>query len=222
VNLNNLGNTLKKNNIEIPSVYRYLPKKYVDEFFSSGKLRLSAFSEFAKHNDEQRRDLQEGRLVFEIPIPSQQIAIRVRGGAGRKSYILSTSLREDIELMQAFRTDSYFKINNVIEFSMAIASKIMGCTNLKFGCCKYLRQRLIQRDMRMLTEKELEMISERKIDRTIIREISSRVLEDAIFIKLIQYSHQQEYRLTWHVNHEVHEPLYVECREAIQFCQRII
>ena len=222
MDLNNLRETLLKNNIEIPPVYRYLPKKYVDEFFSNGKLRLSAFSEFAKHVDEQRHDPQEGHLIVEMPVPSKQRAIRIRGGTGRNSYILSTSLRGDMELMQAFHTDSYFKINNVAEFSIAIASKILGFKKIVFGSCKYVSEREIQQDMGILAEKVAEAEPGEKIDRNLIMNIGNRVLPKGMFIKLIRHSHQQEFRLIWQVNYEVHEPLYVECREAVQFCQRIM
>jgi hypothetical protein len=222
VNSNQFRDVLLKNNVVLPPVYRYLPKEYVDEFFSSGKLRLSAFSEFAKHVDEQRHDPQEGHLIVEMPIPSKKIAIRIRGGAGRNSYILSTSLRGDTELMQAFHTDSYFKINDVAEFSIAIASKILGFKSIIFGSCKYLSQRAIQQDMGILAMKAAETKPGEKIDRNLIINIGNQVFPKGMFIKLIRHSHQQEYRLIWRVNYEVNEPLYVECREAVQFCQRII
>jgi hypothetical protein len=208
---------------ELPPVYRYLQKRYVDEFFSSGKLRLSAFSEFAKHIDEQRRDTEEGWVRVSIPIPSKQLAIESRAGAGRNAYILSTSLKGDIALMQVFYTDSYFKINNVTAFSKAIASKISGCTGHMVGYCKYASQKEIQRQMGMLAEKAVERSPEGKmyLDR-IMTLLSQALFPDALFMKLGQYSHQQEFRLIWQVSHEVHEPLYVECREAAQFCERII
>lgn len=218
-----MRNTMQKARIQLPPVYRYLLKRYVDEFFSSGKLRLSAFSEFAKHIDEQRRDTDEGRIIVNIPIPRKQVAVRARGGAGRKAYILSTSVRGDIELMRVFHTDSYFKINDVIAFSEAIASKILGCTGAMVGYCKYVSQREIQREMGMLAEKAVETSPEGKMDRNRIRTLVGQALyPDALFVKLRRYSHQQEFRLIWQVSHEVHEPLYVECREAVQFCQRIL
>jgi hypothetical protein len=218
-----MRNTMLGNRIELPPVYRYLPKRYVDEFFSSGKLRLSAFSEFAKHIDEQRRDTEEGWIIVDIPIPSKQLALRSRAGIGHNAYILSTSVKGDIELMQVFHTDSYFKINNVVAFSEAIAPKILGCTGTMVGYCKYASQKEIQREMGILAEKAVERSPEGKmyLDRigTLLRQV---LFPDALFMKLGRYSHQQEFRLIWQVSHEVHEPLYVECREAVQFCQRII
>lgn len=214
---------MQKARIQLPPVYRYLPKRYVDEFFCGGKLRLSAFSEFAKHMDEQRRDTEEGRIIVEIPIPSKQLAVRARGGAGRNAYILSTSVRGDVELMEVFDTDSYFKINNVIAFSEAISSKILGCTGAIVGYCRYASQREIQREMGMLAEKAVETSPEGKMNRQRIRTLVGQALyPDALFIKLSRYRHQQEFRLIWKASHEVHEPLYVECREAVQFCQRIV
>jgi hypothetical protein len=218
-----MRNTTLGNRIELPPMYRYLPKRYVAEFFSSGKLRLSAFSEFAKHIDEQRRDTEEGWVRVSIPIPSEQVAIESKAGIGSDAYILSTSVEENIELMQVFHTDSYFKINDVVAFSKAIASKILGCTGTMAGYCKYASQKEIQREMGTLAEKAVERSPEGKMCLDRIAILLRQVLfPDALFMKLEQYSHQQEFRLIWRVNHEVHEPLYVECREAVQFCERII
>jgi hypothetical protein len=218
-----MRNTMRGDRIELPPVYRYLPKEYVDEFFSSGKLRLSAFSEFAKHMDEQRHDTEEGWTIVDIPIPSKQVALRSRAGIGHNAYILSTSVKGDIELMKVFDTDSYFRINNVVAFSGAIASKILGWTGTMVGYCKYASQKEIQREMGMLAEKAVERSPEGEmyLDRitTVVREA---LFPDALFMKLGRYSHQQEFRLIWQVSHEVREALCVECREAVQFCERVI
>jgi hypothetical protein len=211
-----------KARIQLPPVYRYLPTRYVDEFFSSGKLRLSAFSEFARHIDEQRHDTEEGWVIVDIPIPSRQVALRSRAGIGHNAYILSTSAKGDIELMQAFDMDSYFKINNVLAFSEAIASKILGCTGTMVGYCKYASQKEIQREMGILAEKAVERSPEGKMYLDRVGALLRQVLfPDALFMKLGRYSHQQEFRLIWQVSYEVHEPLFVECTEAVQFCERV-
>lgn len=43
-----------------PTLFRYLASDYVEAFFAEGSLRLSSFTRFAKHADEQRRDPDEG------------------------------------------------------------------------------------------------------------------------------------------------------------------
>jgi hypothetical protein len=218
-----MENTMQEACTQLPPVYRYLPKRYVDEFFSNGGLRLSAFSEFAKHVDEQRRDTQEGWVRVTIPIPSKQLAIESKAGIGHNAYILSTSVKGDTELMQVFHADSYFRINDVVAFSEVIESRILGCTGAMMGQCKYASQKQIQREMGMLAEKAVERSSEGKmyLDRVTML-LHQALFPVALFMKLEQYSHQQEFRLIWQVSHEVHEPLYVECKEAVRFCQRIM
>jgi len=207
---------------EFPPVYRYLSREYIEEFFSSGKLRLSAFGEFAKHADEQRRDMQEGWLIVTIPIPGKQLELRSRAGIGRDTYILSASLRGDMELMRVFHTDGYFKINNVAAFSTAVASKITDCTGILVGSCKYAGHKEIRREMGEIAEKAVEKSPQGKmyIDQ-VARLIGRALFPYALFLKQGGYAHQQEFRFIWQVSHEVHEPLFVECPEAVQFCERI-
>jgi hypothetical protein len=44
-----------------PAVYRYEDQKWIDEFFESGRLRLSTFAKFATYPDEVRGDRSEGK-----------------------------------------------------------------------------------------------------------------------------------------------------------------
>lgn len=218
-------NIFEERHVKMPPVFRYLPQKYIDEFFNSGKLRLSAFSEFAKHTDEQRQDTEEGWLIVDITIPSKHMRLRSKSGIGRDSYILSTSLRGDSELMRegwGFGTDGYFKINDVESFGTAIALRIANCTRLITGNCTYVDEKEISREMEEAAEKAIAQDAQGKRN---IQRVMGLILQviypDACFWKLKRYAHHQEFRFIWHVGHEVHEPLFIECPEAVQFCERI-
>jgi hypothetical protein len=50
--------------VKTPELFRYLNQIHIDEFFETGRLRLSSFQQFAKHPDEQRGDPEEGRNVL--------------------------------------------------------------------------------------------------------------------------------------------------------------
>lgn len=215
-------NISEERHVKMPPVFRYLPQKYIDEFFNSGRLRLSAFSEFAKHADEQRHDTEEGWLIVNVPIPAKNLALRSRAGVGRDADILSTSLRGDPELMQVFGTDGYFKINEVERFGLAISLRIENCTKLITGNCRYVDEKEISREMGELAEQAIEKDDQGKMNLQSVMALIERVLlPHAYFWKLSRYAHQQEFRFIWHVGHEVHEPLFVECPEAVQFCERI-
>jgi hypothetical protein len=47
--------------VALPAVFRYEDKRWIDEFFATGKLRLSTFARFATYADEVRGDTMEGR-----------------------------------------------------------------------------------------------------------------------------------------------------------------
>jgi len=218
-------NILEEHHVKMPPVFRYLPQKYIDEFFNSGKLRLSAFSEFAKHTDEQRLDTEEGWLIVDIKIPSIHKRLRSKSGIGFDSYILSTSLRGDSELMRegwGFGTDGYFKINDVESFGKAIGLRIATCTRLITGNCKYVDEKEISREMGVEAEKAIAQDTQGRMNLQRVMGLIVQVMyPHACFWKLKRYAHQQEFRFVWNVGHEVHEPLLIECPEAVQFCERI-
>jgi hypothetical protein len=216
-------NVMEEHVTKQPPVFRYLSQEYIDDFFRSGKLRLSAFTEFAKHADEQRCDTEEGWLIVDIPIPNKGQALRSRAGIGRDAHILSVSLRGDPELMRVFGTNGYFKINDVEGFGLAVASKIPDCRGLISGNCTYVDDREIRREMGVMAEKAVEKSPEGKMYiQRVAGLIQQALFPHALFWKLTKHAHQQEFRFIWQVSHEVHEPLFIECPEVVHFCERIV
>ena len=47
--------------VKLPTVVRYLEVQHVNEFLNDGKLMLSSFKRFWKHEDEHRGDDDEGK-----------------------------------------------------------------------------------------------------------------------------------------------------------------
>ena len=45
----------------VPPLYRFLEKEYVDEFFSTGKLKLTTFDNCAKHANKYKNDTEDQR-----------------------------------------------------------------------------------------------------------------------------------------------------------------
>jgi len=201
-------------------VFRYLSQKHIDEFFESGRLRLSAFSEFAKHKDEQRFDAQEGWLIVDIHGKGQRLM--ARAGVGFDAYILSTSLRGNAELMNVFGTDGYFKINDADSFAVAVADRITSCAGGLAGSCIYANEREIHQRMGELLDRAIERNEQGKMNlMRVVQLIKVALVPEAYFWKLLCHAHQQEFRFVWHVGHKVNEPLFIECPEALQFCEKV-
>ena len=73
-----------------PVVYRFDKEEHVDSFFETGELQLSSFEQFSKHEDEQKRDIWEGRNVNVIYTNS-----------GKTSFVSSEHLNHSLVLCGA-------------------------------------------------------------------------------------------------------------------------
>ena len=96
-----------------PYVYRYMDRKYVDRFFEDGSLRLSSFSSFAKHSDEERQDEAEGSgMVVHVCPDGDAKTMTAMLGQGENAYVLCGSTLYEPELAETFGCDSGFRIND--------------------------------------------------------------------------------------------------------------
>ena len=121
-----------------PTVYRFLPKRYVDEFFSSGRLRLSSFKQFARHADEQRLDGDEGtvHLLCRADESSPE-SLLTSVSVGSDAYVLSASLLPSAEVMAAFRADSAIVVRDPVSFGRTVGEAIPGVVCGFDGPCSY-------------------------------------------------------------------------------------
>lgn len=205
----------------MPSVvYRYMKQVYIDEFFKSGKIRLSSFSLFSKHDDEQRKDTSEGQNILTGVGRRQTLsAMTVHG---HNAYILSASYLKSETLMRDFESDGCFKITNSNGFGIAIANKIPGCRRGVEGPCQYKSRRVITRDIGDFHVDDLRREDDATIDGD---KMMRRVLEiggsDVFFVKLGKYQHQLEYRFVWGIDQKSDDYIFIECPEALRFCERV-
>lgn len=209
--------------IRRPVIYRYLEKKFVDDFFQSGLLRISSFSKFSQHCDEERKDMSEGfGVVTHQNSEGEGQTIIASLSQGSNAYVLcgSMSLRED--LSNAFGTDSGFRINDSLGFSAAVARYIPGFHIGQEGPCFYVGQKSVNRDMgpidwdTLKPSQESEEFDPSKISRTMLDAAG----DDLFFMKHDIYAHQNEYRLLWHTPQNVFSHIDIVCPEARQFCSR--
>ena len=194
---------------------------YIDQFFESGRIRLSSFQQFARHPDEERQDPDEGRSVLAGTGYDQTVVMVVRGGSN--CLVLSASSLLDDSLAQAFGTDGCFRIKDTTQFGVAIAGRLQGFVQGVEGPCVYLDRKLIQKQLSADAADRLKaQIADGNVQ---IDQVGAMAAElgdtDALFVKSKRYRHQAEYRFVWTVRHEVDEPVFVDCPEAVQFCDRV-
>ena len=114
---------------------RYLDKEYVDQFFNDGTIMLSSIKQFAKHGDFQRFDDKEGIFMFLGKLKDQ--TIECFGNIGTSAYILCGTPILSKELMNTFKTNSYFKINDVAKFTELVADQLVNFKQCAGGPCIY-------------------------------------------------------------------------------------
>ena len=206
--------------LRTPSIYRYMPGKYVDEFFDNGRIRLSSFAEFAKHEDEEKGDALEGKHIL-VGKGSKQTVFAVTGH-GNDAYILCGTAILSQELMERFGCDSGIHIKDTTSFGVTIGRKLSGLRQGLEGPC-YYKDGSIECD---IGDFELDQLKARPEAKTLdLNKLGGFVLNMAgaavFFKKRLTYQHQSEYRWIWIVDREVTSPLIMECPEARQFCEKV-
>lgn len=210
--------------IRRPAVYRYLDKTYVDDFFDRGVLRLSSFSAFANHSDEERTDTKEGDgvLVHENADNNNPFTVFSRIQQGQKAYVLCGSTHYTQDLSDRFSATSGFRINDTTSFADAIANSLSGFTGGIEGSCWYMDHRAIGRSFKNINLDDFKMNDgSGNLDFEKMASLSMDLAGvDLFFIKETKYSPQCEYRLLWFTNRTMSDFIEIECPEAVQFCTR--
>lgn len=207
-----------------PQPYRYLDRRYVEDFFRDGSLRLSSFARFAEHEDEQRRDETEGKTGFVARTttgPMKTIATRIE--MGFNAYVLCGSSYYSEELAELFGCDSYFRIDSTLEFANAVSRHVPGFFEGVEGLCMYQENPGILRDsdtgFSLPTEKH---DGQETYDPADLQRIREYVLNSArlqpLFLKNAKYAKQAEYRLLWFTRSTVAPFLDIKVPEAGRFC----
>jgi hypothetical protein len=203
-----------------PVVYRYMLQRYIDDFFESGRLMLGSFATFKQHADEQRGDTQEGVNV--ITATGESLTVLMGAQHGMNSLVLSTSVRGDEDLMRQFGCDGYFRIIDTHYFGRAIGECLHGYTDGLEGFCTYRDHHLIRRKIPASFAAGIKAVPENDFElEQALAHAQALGGVEVFFSKRRQYEHQAEYRIIWNLLHQVREPLVVECREAVRYCEKV-
>ncbi len=91
--------------VRTPVVLRIMPSEYIDDFFKTGRIRLSSFRLFEKHPDEQRGDGQEGKhMIVGKGTKQMVVAVTAHGKAcDTRSAAREASLRTYSRSLLAIR-----------------------------------------------------------------------------------------------------------------------
>jgi hypothetical protein len=204
--------------VKQPPVYRFLERKYVDDFFETGHLRLSCVSVFRQHDDEQRWDDREGKFHVEYfgrQFNGEPCYINVKGEISENGYVLCGAMTNDARLMEAFGCDAYICITDTIGFAQAVAHCVPGFLTGYEGPCIYNRARIIQRGGPIPPRFIAAAQSNRAgLEQFVIQNYGPEIL----FLKHQGFLGQAEYRLIWLTDRPVTEPISIYAPQARAFC----
>lgn len=212
-------------------VFRYMDNVHIDEFFNSGRLMLTSYARCVAHESEVRRDANEGKLNFLAKRGDEVIAGIQRVGA--HSYMLCASKQEGRSLMHRFGVNSYFAIRDIDGFSRAVSSRIPRFVDACTGQCEYVEERSIVRehqapsfDEPVLDTSKIGVVAGyaeeffHTYNRAITRRVDAVTGERAYFIKEARYAEEAEFRFVWRTQSTAEASIFVECPEAVEFCER--
>lgn len=204
--------------IKIPPVVRYIERRYVEQFFRTGELRLTTYAQCQVHECNVRRDSNEGKSSFSLDLNNVGMEGWGVQTVGWQSYILCASLCESERLKERFKVDSYFRINNVIGFFNAVSKSLAGFEAGKIGSCIYRGESVIEKGLKFKGVPQNE-IKAKDTNGLAFEPVAFEMSDEPYFIKSDLFSVEGEFRLIWSVSYDVKEPISVYCPEALQFCE---
>ena len=203
-------------------MYRYENQQYIDLFFETGKILISAFQVYKSYDDNQLGDFDEGKSTFVHNTIDEEIIKSNATGhmeSGKKSYCFCTSTILDKKLFNTFKRNSVFRIKDVGNFGMEISKSIEGTTNeMFFGNCIYLYERVLKEKVGTLAVRFQPTETNIKSSEIFSGSLFGSKL---LFVKLIKYQSQSEYRMLWPTLMNVNCSLVLDCPEALKYCEKI-
>lgn len=196
--------------MEVPKkpIVKMAKKEHVESFFETGTIQLGSYEYYNNFDHGEIGDEKEGEFILIGERDNFTVAVKIADGFD--NYLLCTYQGEpDPETLEKFGYDSGFIIIDPVGFANAI-QKALGAQRHEFASCVYSQHKAYRGEIQ-------PGFSPLHIDHR-----TSEVVSTARhFIKPDQYAHQQEFRFTWKMPHDVREPLLLACPEAVQYCERL-
>lgn len=195
--------------MEIPNrIIKMTKSKHVDDFFSTGKLRLGCFSSFKSHDNPEIGDPTEGSFLLVGRTDSYTYFSELMGGFNYYAFCCYHG-QPDEETISRFGYDAAYRIKHPHHFAKAI-KKAIKAQSFEYSKCIYGSHKVIvgtphkKFNPNIISHQQLLLTNSSKY-----------------YLKPEKYSHQNEIRFLWGMAKEIHEPRDLYCPQAIQFCEKI-
>jgi hypothetical protein len=182
-------------------------KEHVDRFFDYGELQIGNFNYFNNFEHGEIGDKSEGIFVL-VGRHNNEFAFAEIAGGFHYYAFCSYSGDPDQKCLNLFGYDTYFTINDVEGFSLAISNTLKSQYR-QYSSCVYSKDKVVVGDVKpdfdfnVISAGLLELASSAKF-----------------FVKPLRYSHQREFRFIWSSDSDLSQPIIVKCPEAIKYCTK--
>ncbi|HNX01173.1 MAG TPA: hypothetical protein PLE74_07435 [Candidatus Cloacimonadota bacterium] len=206
----------------LPHVYRYMNKEFVDLFFETGKIKLSCFNNYRKYENQVIGDSEEGYNSVTKNCKDEDKSIGIFTLVGLDAYSLCTSTILSKTLMDKFNYDAVMKIHDPQAFSIMLASCIVNFKEASQGHCIYVDNKMNLQEVDHLSFTRHDDSPENQaLIMEKLKKIQSDNPNELYFLKPMRYNYQSEYRFVWLIDGKVKESIEIECKQAVQFCERV-
>lgn len=204
----------------ITSVFRFMDQVYIDEFFKTGRLKLSSFASNRKLEGDIRQDDNEGIHTYQLISRDRKKSTELicEDMDSERMFCTTSELSLNSHLNR-FEVDGCFEIINTLGFGLEIAKVLKGFT---YGQESYVNYHnysftpifLEQYPSLPDLEENSEMLDVFKYIDFIPQKYMGQY-----FQKKSCYAEEFEYRFIWQC--EPKHELFISCPEAIKYCKKI-
>lgn len=206
-----------------PILYRFIEKQYVDEFFKTGKLKLTTFENCKRLEDDNRKDTKEGQ--GELFGYDGDIKMQIGFGVGGDAIMLCTSLYNEYEDASGNKFDKYIEIFDVQGLLFAIADQLTKngyvIKSILFGPCFYSKKESHGAVQSAAFREKL--YKEQRFDWNEMMRIAKTIGgNNMYFQKPVDKRFENEFRLLWIVdNLEKDKDIFVTIPHPEAYCKLI-
>lgn len=199
-------------------------KKRVEQFFKTGELQISTYTNFAKNDSLIRKDDDEGNVILHSEEGSLTSEMAI--GVGADAFVLCTSLSQNNEFSDGTVYDARIEINDLLSFIRAITLKLaekVNVRNVVHGACVYHNKEIYNRTRSKVLGKILEQSSKgTAFDFSLFTQLAEETGGNKVFFsKPMEKREECEYRIVWLTDQDQREPIIIEAPEAIAYCKPI-
>jgi len=205
---------------ETQSVYRYSDVQYIEEFFQTGRLKLSSFNS-NRIAELSRRDSQEGKQFYRMYSKDRSAIVKLGTQPDVGFYTFCTSKEFNPgKFYGKFNANGCFEITDIQRFSYEIAKSLKDFILGVEGEVVYTDKRHIEVYLENYPHSQDFNEETSIVDKVIILSDITAKDHQLFFRKPIKYKSESEYRMVFRTLSR-EENLYIDCPNAIKYCHKL-